>query len=185
MRFAFGLMAVGILFLAACASHPEPITLVYSSGREPVSTPTPAAHVVAFAIEDCRDSQSRTLGELNLKRFESTNIPEWVASALCAETSSDLKLQPLADAPNAEYRVVIRLRKIYIHGLADTKSAAIVADAEFFHGNTSLRTITRRGMSASMNWFGSNDEALAALNRALGDCMRDILANLRQTISST
>lgn len=178
-------LALAVLGALGCASHTEPIVLQYPVPPARAQPSPQPVQTIGYTIVDARDGSARALGSLERKRFEAGQLSGWVAGALQAEVPAGIRFEAIAPGTAwPGWHVTLCMRKAYILGLADTKSANVVLEAEFWQGRKRVRTAIRRGRSASINWTGSDAEAESALNSALARCVGALMADLQQTIAA-
>lgn len=174
-----GLAAV--LPLAACAT-PEPAKLSTEFVRpEPARWAKPAAAGPACKVKlgQIRDLRSdpTALGYIAGREVQAEDTPAWVGSGL-QSLAQDARITLVGETEPPDVVVEADLLKAYILSQTQTKAANVVLRVRYRQGEAAPAEQTYRGATNGLNWASGQGEANAALNKALGEAVDAIHADL-------
>lgn len=138
----------------------------------------PGAAIVEFTTTQDRRIDPEALGSVAGHRFGVDNAGPWIDAGLKTLDSAAYMVSTVPGDPPATITVHPSLLKLYVDGVAITKTAVVVIQLDFdLPGN---RTATRfyRGQYAGINWSSGAGEMTSALHRALDDCLKKISQSL-------
>jgi len=136
--------------------------------------PAPGAQPVWLeSVEDRRTDPS--LGDVHGRPFSSTQVSQWLERELESLVSPTIYVMK-ATGPGAGGKLWLRARilKAYVSGVGVTKTATVVLEIDFVAPDGSATSRVFRGQHASMNWWNTEGEVIAALREAGSNCLEQI-----------
>jgi hypothetical protein len=174
------------VLLAGCGT--TPVRLGHDDlARGDELRPARDANAPAVWIGPVEDKRSDTsaLGSVAGRPFSSEDLSRWVDRELASLSSPSFVLAEKGNTAGTA-RLILRPRilKAYVDGLAVSKTAVIVLEVEFISPDGSVSSSLYRGQHASMNWWTSQAEVIAALKDALASCLERIRVDIEARLRS-